>query len=155
MDKSNQLRDGVKAAYSKAAERPNDKHPFPVGRKFAESLGYSKALLAQIPALSVDAFTGVSNVADFAEIQMGPIVLDLGCGAGLDALISAIKSGGQGKIIDIALINGIFNLNPARDAIFQELARVVRVGGVAYAAEIILKKSILQQNQGCDANWFA
>ncbi|MGH9358571.1 MAG: methyltransferase domain-containing protein [Terriglobia bacterium] len=28
--------------------------------------------------------------------------------------------------IDVALVNGAFNLNPARDAIFSELARVVR-----------------------------
>jgi ubiquinone/menaquinone biosynthesis C-methylase UbiE len=130
-----------------------------------------------------------------AEIQIGLIVLELGCGAGLDALIAAIKLGGQGILIgmdfsdkmcsrarqsamemaagnvtflkgdtetiplrngsiDLAFINGILNLNPSRDAIFQELARVVRGGGVAYAAEIILKKSIQQKNQVCDANWF-
>ena len=57
--------------------------------------------------------------------------------------------------IDIALINGIFNHNSARDAIFQELARVVRTGSIAYVAEILLKKTVLQQNQVCDANWFA
>jgi len=31
--------------------------------------------------------------------------------------------------IDVALVNGIFNLNPAREEIFSELARVVRPGG--------------------------
>jgi hypothetical protein len=59
MDKSNQLRNSVKAAYSQPAKRPHDKHPFPVSRKFAESIGYPKELLARIPALSIDAFTGV------------------------------------------------------------------------------------------------
>jgi ubiquinone/menaquinone biosynthesis C-methylase UbiE len=27
--------------------------------------------------------------------------------------------------IDVAIVNGIFNLNPARDSIFHQLARVV------------------------------
>jgi len=38
---------------------------------------------------------------------------------------------------DIALVNGIFNLNPDRSGLFQELARVIRPGGVLYGAEIV------------------
>jgi arsenite methyltransferase len=40
--------------------------------------------------------------------------------------------------VDVALVNGIFNLNPERESIFRELARVLRPGGVVYAAELIL-----------------
>ena len=43
--------------------------------------------------------------------------------------------------VDIALVNGIFNLNTARAAIFRELARVVRPGGAVFAAELILRGS--------------
>lgn len=38
---------------------------------------------------------------------------------------------------DGALVNGLFNLNPARESIFRELARVVRPGGTLWAAELI------------------
>ena len=79
MNKTDQIRDGVRRAYSAAAKRPENKHPFPVGRRFAESLGYSKDLLAGLPIVSVDAFSGVSNVAVFAAIPVGANVLDLGC----------------------------------------------------------------------------
>lgn len=157
MEKAHQIYKAVERAYSIVAERPRDKHPFPVGRPFAESLGYPKHILSEIPSVSVEAFSGVSNVSVFANIPMGAIVLDLGCGAGLDALIAAKKSGAHGKIIgidfsstmlsraieavtevwvknveflqanaesiplkndsiDVALVNGIFNLNPNRDA---------------------------------------
>jgi arsenite methyltransferase len=56
--------------------------------------------------------------------------------------------------IDVALVNGIFNLNPARDMIFQELARVIRPGGMLFAAEIILKEA-LDDAERSNANWFS
>ncbi len=196
MDKAQQLRDGVRRAYSAAAERPQDEHPFPVGRHFAESLGYPQDLLARVPSVSVDAFSGVSNVSVLADIPVGAMVLDLGCGAGLDSLIAARRAGTRGKVIgvdfsdamlararqaasevgvgnvglckadaenlpigdgsiDVALVNGIFNLNPARHAIFRELARVVRQGGAVYASELILNEPLPAEIQESETNWFA
>lgn len=196
MDKRKQLRDGVRRAYSAAAERPQDKHPFPVGRSFAESLGYPQDLLAALPSASVDAFSGVSNVAVFARIPEGAVILDLGCGAGLDSLIAAQRVGPQGRVIgvdfsdamlararqaavelgvrnvefyqadaeklpiedgviDVALANGIFNLNPEREAIFGELARAVRQDGAVYAAELILQEPLPLDVKDNETNWFA
>ncbi len=173
------LTDAVRQAYSAAAERPHEKHAFPVGRPFAESLGYPAELLDGLPSVCAESFTGVSNVSVFADIPVGSTVLDLGCGAGLDALTAARRTGPEGRVIgvdfsdsmlasarraageaalsniefhagdatrlpvsdgaiDVALVNGIFNLNPNRDDIFRELARVVRPGGAVYAAELIL-----------------
>jgi arsenite methyltransferase len=192
----NDLRDKVRDAYSSAAVRPNDKHPFPVGRAFAESLGYPAALLDSLPSISSEAFTGVSNVSLFAEIPEGAKVLDLGCGAGLDSLIAARRAAPTGEVIgldfstamldrarqaveeaaiqnvsfkhadaerlplddgriDVALVNGIFNLNPARGAIFRELARVLRPSGVVYAAELILAADLSSNVSQSDADWFA
>lgn len=195
-EKAQQLREGVRDAYSAVAENPQAKHPFPVGRSFAESLGYPPELLASLPAVAVDAFAGVSNAAIFADIPLGATVLDLGCGSGLDSLIAAGRVGPNGHVIgvdfsetmlaraqqaaaevgadnmafrradaenipleadtiDVALVNGIFNLNPARDLIFAELARVMRPGGVVYAAEIILREPLPPETQASETNWFA
>lgn len=193
---STDIREGVRQAYSTAAENPQARHPFPLGRQFAESLGYRPDVLAGIPAAAVDAFTGVSNVAAFAEVPPGAAVLDLGCGAGLDSLIAARQTGPTGKVIgvdfsgvmlrragqaataagidnlkflqadaknlclddasiDVALVNGIFNLNPARDHLFRELARVVRPGGAVYAAELILREPLPRELLADEADWFA
>ena len=79
-----EVENAVRAAYSAAAERPRHRQPFPLGRAFAESLGYPAQLLENLPAVSVDAFTGVSNVSITAPIRQGSKILDLGCGAGRD-----------------------------------------------------------------------
>jgi hypothetical protein len=47
-DEMTELRQKVHEVYSAAAESPEDKHPFPVGHKFAESLGYAPDLLDEL-----------------------------------------------------------------------------------------------------------
>jgi SAM-dependent methyltransferase len=195
MDDKQQLREKVREAYSSAAERPAERHPFPVGRSFAESIGYPVELLSRLPEVSVASFTGVSNVSIFADIPQGSTVLDLGCGAGMDTIIAAEKTGLQGKVIavdfsesmirraqqgasehgcgnatfhvadaeeiplpdgsvDVALVNGIFNLSPFRERVFSELARVLRGGGTVYAAELILREPLPVQATCSLDNWF-
>ncbi|MBC8281789.1 MAG: methyltransferase domain-containing protein [Chloroflexi bacterium] len=56
---------------------------------------------------------------------------------------------------DVALINGIFNLNPNRDGIFQELARVVRPGGFLFCGEIILCEPMDEEERAGLSNWFS
>lgn len=193
---SEKLRDAVCQVYSIAAEHPSDEQTFPLGRHFAESLGYPSDLLGGLPTIAVDAFTGVSNVAIFADILPGATVLDLGCGSGLDSFIAAWKAGSAGRVIgvdfsesmltrarqaaaesgianiefrkadaedlpiaeskiDVALVNGIFNLNPEREAIFRELARVLRPDGVVYAAELILREPLPAEVRNNPGNWFS
>ena len=96
-----ELRRKVRDAYSAAALRPDEMHAFPVGRQFARSLGYPAGLLADLPAACVDAFAGVSNISVFAEIPKGSVILDLGCGAGLDSLIAAHRTGRKGCVVGV------------------------------------------------------
>lgn len=55
---------------------------------------------------------------------------------------------------DLALVNGIFNLNPRRQEIFAELARTVQRGGQVLAAEIIRAEG-RGSLPASDDNWFA
>jgi len=193
---SNSTRDRVRLAYSEAAREPGGSHPFPVGRRFAKSVGYPVALLKTIPQISIESFTGVSNVSVFAEIGVGMTVLDLGCGAGLDAIVASRRVGARGRVIgvdfstdmvikarcaadesgadnleftiaageslpietgsvDLVLVNGIFNLNPHRNSLFREIARVVRPGGKVWSAEIVLEAALPDAHRRSEAAWFA
>jgi arsenite methyltransferase len=60
-----------------------------------------------------------------------------------------------GATIDVALVNGIFNLNPRRQEILSELVRVLRPGGQAYVAELILTKPLPESDSTSESNWFA
>ena len=109
-----QLLDAVRQSYSRAADDPAGKHPFPVGRDFSESVGYPAHILDALPAATVNAFAGVSNVSIFADISQGSTVLDVGCGSGLDSLISAGKTGPSGRVIGVDFSESM--LRKAREA---------------------------------------
>ena len=57
--------------------------------------------------------------------------------------------------VDVALVNGIFNLNPARTAIFHELSRVMRPGGAVFAAELVLRLGGHKRARTNEDDWFA
>lgn len=56
---------------------------------------------------------------------------------------------------DVAMVNGIFNLNPDRASLFHELARVIRPGGVLYGAEIVLREAMDEEERAGLSNWFS
>jgi SAM-dependent methyltransferase len=69
-------------------------------RAVAEAFGYSASELAEIPA---EANMGLScgNPTAFASLRAGEVVVDLGCGGGLDVFLAAKKVGPAGKAIGI------------------------------------------------------
>jgi SAM-dependent methyltransferase len=95
------LRDAVRDRYSQVASSPDQCYAFRVGREFAEALGYPSELLDTIPAIALDAFTGVASPVLRADLQPGERVLDLGCGSGLDLAIAAQAVGPTGRAIGV------------------------------------------------------
>ena len=57
--------------------------------------------------------------------------------------------------VDIVIVNGIFNLNPYREKIFSELARVLKPGGAVYAAELILSVPLPTECRCEVEDWFS
>jgi len=73
-------------------------HPDPVAH--ATSVGYSEEELKTVPADAVMGL-GCGNPAARAGLRQGEIVLDLGCGGGLDAFLAARRIGPTGRVIGV------------------------------------------------------
>jgi SAM-dependent methyltransferase len=78
-------------------------------RAVAEAFGYSPEELASIPA---EANMGLScgNPTATANLKPGEVVVDLGCGGGLDVLLAAKKVGPTGKAIGIDMTPEMLDL---------------------------------------------
>ena len=78
-------------------------------RAVAEAFGYSPEELASIPS---QANMGLScgNPTATANLRPGEIVVDLGCGGGLDVFLAAAKVGPTGKAIGIDMTTEMLHL---------------------------------------------
>jgi SAM-dependent methyltransferase len=79
------------------------------GRAVAAAFGYSPEELASFPG---EANMGLScgNPTATANLKPGEVVVDLGCGGGLDVLLAAKKVGPTGKAIGIDMTPEMLDL---------------------------------------------
>ena len=96
-----QIRAAVVERYGQVATDPTGSFNFPVGRDFADAIGYPTASLDRLPAAASQSFAGVTYYHDRTALQAGDTVLDLGCGAGMDALLAAETVGPDGRVIAV------------------------------------------------------
>ncbi len=95
------LRDEIKAKYCEVATSPKQEFHFHHGRYLAKLLGYPDELVDNLPDSLVESFAGTGNPFSLGTISEGERVLDVGSGAGFDALIAAMKVGTEGHVIGV------------------------------------------------------
>ncbi len=93
-----EIKEAVKERYGRVAKDPCADFNFPVGKDFALKVGYPKNLLDELPQSMYESFTGANNPQPLVELKQGQVVLDLGCGAGLDLYFYAKAVGENGKV---------------------------------------------------------
>jgi arsenite methyltransferase len=62
---------------------------------------YDADELAQVPHAAIDRALGVANHLRHASIDPGETILDLGCGAGIDTILAAGRTGPSGRVVGL------------------------------------------------------
>jgi SAM-dependent methyltransferase len=95
----------VERLYQKALSSMQDEHSHiiydaDVAKQIMKELGYYEADIELVKE-NVPLFSGVANPFHFVKIKPGGIVLDLGCGVGVDAIIAKYYAGPNGRVIGV------------------------------------------------------
>ena len=101
LDKA-RLRAEVQTMYSRVAAAPDGDFHFHRGPVYASTrLGYDAEELAALPLDVTSSFAGVGNPHAVDRIPAGAVVVDIGCGAGTDLLVAAMRTGPTGQAIGV------------------------------------------------------
>jgi arsenite methyltransferase len=95
------LRDAIRDEYTAVATRPDQGFHFHTGRPLARLVGYDDAWLEGIPEPTIASFAGTGNPFSAGPLRPGERVVDVGCGAGIDALIASRMVGPDGQVIGV------------------------------------------------------
>lgn len=98
---ADQLRVEIQKHYAEVATSPDHEFHFHTGREAARQVGYDDAIIEDIPDEVIASFAGVANPFHFGLPRSGETVLDLGSGAGVDAIIAAEAVGPEGRVIGV------------------------------------------------------
>ena len=91
-----EIRDLVRRAYR---EIPSG------GGEVAARRIYSAEELHDVPAIALDWALGVGNPVRHAGLAPGQVVLDLGCGAGIDTVLAARRVGPTGRVVGLDMLD--------------------------------------------------
>ena len=96
------LRAEIQSIYARVAADPSGAFHFHRGPEYAATrLGYDAAELAKIPLTVTESFAGVGNPHAIGPLPAGATVVDIGSGAGMDLLLSALHVGPRGRAIGV------------------------------------------------------
>jgi arsenite methyltransferase len=101
------LKQEILRMYQEVADHPDSEFHFFHGREAAELFDYDPEWLDRAPAGAVASFAGVGNPHLRSALKPGETVLDLGSGAGLDAVIASWQVGPKGSVIGVDMNPGM------------------------------------------------
>jgi arsenite methyltransferase len=70
-------------------------------------LRYDADALAALPVRATSSFAGVANPHRIGPLDQGAVVVDIGCGAGMDLLLAARSVGPRGRAIGVDMTDAM------------------------------------------------
>jgi SAM-dependent methyltransferase len=89
---------------------------------------YSSEEFARVPEIALRFSRGCGNPTGFAQLQPGEVVVDLGCGGGIDTVLAAGHVGSHGRVIGV-------DFTPE---MIEGAAQAVREAGVSGQVELVV-----------------
>lgn len=96
-----QIKESIRGKYTKVARNPEGLFKYPTGRLGLETLKYDKEFVQTLPPAVITSYCGVGNPFTLGPISEAEVVLDIGCGAGVDTIVAGHKVGPKGKVTGI------------------------------------------------------
>src|SRR2546426_12163167 len=103
------LREEIRTKYVEVVEHPDATFHFHTGLRAAANAGYQEEWLEGLPQVAVASFAGVANPFHWGLPQPGEHVVDVGAGAGLDALIAARAVGPEGAVMGVDMTRAMLD----------------------------------------------
>jgi arsenite methyltransferase len=114
------IREQVREGYTRVAQRASGDATASAHDEAARRIGYSEEQLRAVPE-EANLGVGCGNPTALASLRHGDVVLDLGSGAGFDALLAAREVGPGGRVIGVDMT----------DAMLEKARENARRAGVA------------------------
>ncbi len=103
-DDLKKIQAGIRDKYSRVAVSPKGLIAYPTGRSGIEAQKYDPELLSRLPQAVISSYCGVGNPFSLGPINKGNVILDIGCGAGVDTILAGMMTGPTGKAVGIDIV---------------------------------------------------
>lgn len=104
IDDKNKIQRDIEKKYFKVALNPVGQFRYTTGRKALEYLKYDRKIIERLPEIVADSYCGTGNPFLLGKIKDGEVILDFGCGAGIDLIFASKLVGGQGKVVGMDIV---------------------------------------------------
>jgi SAM-dependent methyltransferase len=103
-EEKNVIHSNIRKKYRQAAKKPDGLFNYPTGKAGLETLQYDPQVVNALPKTVINSYCGVGNIFTLGPISEGDLVLDIGCGAGVDTIFAAKTTGPTGTVVGVDLI---------------------------------------------------